>query len=211
MRLVARVDGAAGVPRAATTAPTCSPPIAAPPTSCASRRRRTATYTGAAATPLCCAAGGRARLRHGARRRARARRASPAQDEDFAAAMAALARLRGPVDAFFDKVTVNAARRGTARATACGCLSRIRATHAIVVADFSRSKAEVDRDDDANGSTASAAARPRAGADMKNLLGGKGANLAEMSISACRCRRASPSPPRSAPHSTPTTKPTRPT
>jgi glycyl-tRNA synthetase beta chain len=28
--------------------------------------------------------------------------------EDFAAAMAALAKLRAPVDAFFDKVTVNA-------------------------------------------------------------------------------------------------------
>ena len=29
------------------------------------------------------------------------------EDEDFEAAMAALASLRGPVDAFFDKVTVN--------------------------------------------------------------------------------------------------------
>jgi glycyl-tRNA synthetase beta chain len=28
-------------------------------------------------------------------------------DEDFTAAMAALATLRGPIDAFFDKVTVN--------------------------------------------------------------------------------------------------------
>jgi hypothetical protein len=39
---------------------------------------------------------------------------------------------------------------------------------------------------------------------MKNLLGGKGANLAEMAISACRCRPASPSPPRSAPTTTTT-------
>ena len=42
-------------------------------------------------------------------------------------------------------------------------------------------------------------------AEMRNLLGGKGANLAEMASSACRCRPASPSPPRSAPPTTPTT------
>ena len=48
-------------------------------------------------------------------------------------------------------------------------------------------------------------------ADMRDLLGGKGANLAEMSrASACRCRRASPSPPRSAPTSTPTARAIRP-
>ena len=34
--------------------------------------------------------------------------------------------------------------------------------------------------------------------DLKDLLGGKGANLAEMTNSACRCRPASPSPPRPA-------------
>ena len=41
--------------------------------------------------------------------------------EDFAGAMAALARLRGPVDEFFDKVTVNsddAARAGQSAAPA---------------------------------------------------------------------------------------------
>ncbi len=44
---------------------------------------------------------------------------------------------------------------------------------------------------------------------MKNLLGGKGANLAEMAghpTSVCPCRRASPSPPRSAPTTTSTSK-----
>ena len=34
--------------------------------------------------------------------------------------------------------------------------------------------------------------------DMRELLGGKGANLAEMTVSACRCPPASPSRPRSA-------------
>ena len=48
-----------------------------------------------------------------------------------------------------------------------------------------------------SGSTASATARRRA-ARRRNLLGGKGANLAEMAASACRSRPASPSPPRSA-------------
>jgi len=42
--------------------------------------------------------------------------------------------------------------------------------------------------------------------EMKNLLGGKGANLAEMA-SACRSPRASPSPPKSAPTITITKRP----
>ncbi len=55
--------------------------------------------------------------------------------EDFAAAMAALAALRGPVDEFFTKVTVNcddAARR----ANRLRLLARIRDT-LNAVADFS--------------------------------------------------------------------------
>jgi glycyl-tRNA synthetase beta chain len=47
--------------------------------------------------------------------------------EDFAGAMAALARLRRPVDAFFDKVTVNADDRAL-RANRLRLLSRIQAT-----------------------------------------------------------------------------------
>ena len=47
--------------------------------------------------------------------------------EDFAGAMAALAGLRRPVDAFFDKVTVNADDRGL-RANRLRLLSRIQAT-----------------------------------------------------------------------------------
>lgn len=54
--------------------------------------------------------------------------------EDFAGAMAALAGLRGPVDAFFEKVTVNA-DNGALRANRLKLLSRIRATMGLV-ADF---------------------------------------------------------------------------
>ncbi len=54
--------------------------------------------------------------------------------EDFAGAMAALAGLRGPVDAFFDKVTVNA-DDAALRVNRLKLLSRIRATMGLV-ADF---------------------------------------------------------------------------
>ncbi len=56
--------------------------------------------------------------------------------EDFAAAMAALASLRVPVDAFFDKVTVNAEDRDL-RANRLKLLSQIRRTLSQV-ADFAR-------------------------------------------------------------------------
>lgn len=56
--------------------------------------------------------------------------------EDFAAAMTALARLRAPVDAFFDKVTVNADDKGV-RENRLRLLSMIRsALHEV--ADFSK-------------------------------------------------------------------------
>ena len=44
---------------------------------------------------------------------------------------------------------------------------------------------------------------------MKPLLGGKGANLAEMTKSVCPFPRASRSPPKSAPITTPTARPIR--
>ncbi|HYG88220.1 MAG TPA: glycine--tRNA ligase subunit beta [Azospirillum sp.] len=56
--------------------------------------------------------------------------------ENFTGTMAALARLRGPVDAFFDKVTVNA-EEADLRANRLRLLSQIRAT-LNAVADFSR-------------------------------------------------------------------------
>jgi glycyl-tRNA synthetase beta chain len=56
--------------------------------------------------------------------------------EDFAAAMAALATLRGPIDAFFDQVTVNDSDRDK-RISRLGLLARMRdAVHKV--ADFSR-------------------------------------------------------------------------
>lgn len=56
--------------------------------------------------------------------------------QDFTAAMAALARLRAPIDAFFDKVTVNDPDE-TRRAARLGMLARVRnAVHRV--ADFSR-------------------------------------------------------------------------
>ncbi len=56
--------------------------------------------------------------------------------EDFTAAMAALATLRGPIDAFFDRVTVNV-EDGTVRARRLNLLARFRdAVNAV--ADFSK-------------------------------------------------------------------------
>jgi glycyl-tRNA synthetase beta chain len=58
------------------------------------------------------------------------------QVEDFAAAMAALAELRAPLDAFFDKVTVNADDKAL-RANRLNLLTRIRSAMDRV-ADFSK-------------------------------------------------------------------------
>ena len=69
-------------------------------------------------------------------RQARANARKVIQAEDFEAAMRALARLRAPVDAFFDKVTVNA-EDPTLRENRLKLLASIRdAAH--TVADFSR-------------------------------------------------------------------------
>ena len=56
--------------------------------------------------------------------------------EDFEAAMSALARLRAPVDAFFDKVTVNAPDPAL-RENRLKLLAQIRAA-TLEVADFSK-------------------------------------------------------------------------
>ena len=57
-------------------------------------------------------------------------------NEDFAAAMAAMALLRAPVDEFFDSVTVNTQEPGL-RENRLRLLNRIRAT-TLTVADFSK-------------------------------------------------------------------------
>jgi glycyl-tRNA synthetase beta chain len=62
-------------------------------------------------------------------------RAAKDAGEDFAAAMSALARLRAPVDAFFDKVTVNSAEADE-RMRRLGLLGRI-VTLMNSIADFS--------------------------------------------------------------------------
>ncbi|BBF93778.1 glycine--tRNA ligase subunit beta [Blastochloris tepida] len=67
---------------------------------------------------------------------AKADAAAAVAAEDFAAAMGALARLRGPVDTFFDKVTVNADDPAV-RENRLKLLNEIRAA-TRTVADFSR-------------------------------------------------------------------------
>jgi glycyl-tRNA synthetase beta chain len=62
--------------------------------------------------------------------------AAAVANEDFAAAMAAMALLRAPVDAFFDFVTVNTQEPGL-RENRLRLLNRIRAT-TLTVADFSK-------------------------------------------------------------------------
>jgi glycyl-tRNA synthetase beta chain len=64
------------------------------------------------------------------------RAAAAVESEDFEAAMAALATLRAPIDAFFEQVTVNATDPAV-RAARLGLLERVRsAVH--TVADFSK-------------------------------------------------------------------------
>ena len=59
------------------------------------------------------------------------------QREDFAAAMQAFAGLRGPIDSFFEKVTVNVAEKPDLRLNRLKLLNQIRTTMDSV-ADFSR-------------------------------------------------------------------------
>ncbi len=61
----------------------------------------------------------------------------PLAAEDFAAAMAAFAGLRAPIDAFFDKVTVNVTDKPELRLNRLKLLNQIRATMDSV-ADFSK-------------------------------------------------------------------------
>jgi glycyl-tRNA synthetase beta chain len=58
------------------------------------------------------------------------------QNEDYSAAMTALAKLREPVDSFFEDVLVNA-EDDDVRANRLALLARIRAA-TLTVADFSK-------------------------------------------------------------------------
>jgi glycyl-tRNA synthetase beta chain len=73
---------------------------------------------------------------HGALMSAQTTAASAVQAEQFEAAMAALAKLRGPIDGFFEKVIVNADDPAT-RANRLNLLAAIRAA-VHTVADFSK-------------------------------------------------------------------------
>ncbi|CAE7455181.1 ppdK [Symbiodinium microadriaticum] len=86
--------------------------------------------------------------------------AKAAKTEDYEGAMAALAKLRGPVDAFFDDVKVNDDD------------PKVRINRLCLLAEIDKALSEADGD-----------------ASQKNLLGGKGANLAEM------CHLGLPVPP----------------
>jgi glycyl-tRNA synthetase beta chain len=76
------------------------------------------------------------RLLHQRLGEAQSRSGAAVEGEDFVAAMAALARLRGPVDRFFDEVTVNC-DDPTLRANRLRLLSEI-GTTLEAVADFSK-------------------------------------------------------------------------
>ena len=99
--------------------------------------------------------------------------------EDFAGAMAELARLRAPLDAFFDKVTVNAPEPELRR-------NRLRLLHRRAGDDGSRRRFLAARRLNTEAPTMTkwvysfGAGHNEGRADMRNLLGGKGANLAEM-------------------------------
>jgi glycyl-tRNA synthetase beta chain len=73
---------------------------------------------------------------HAAIQKVKADTAAAINVENFAGAMRALAELRAPVDAFFDKVTVNAPDAAL-RANRLALLSEIRGA-TLTVADFSR-------------------------------------------------------------------------
>ncbi len=120
-----------------TTARISSPATSAPPTSCASRRRRTGEPTRPSRTrPWPRVASPRSgRWPKPCRRPARRPR-PPSRRRIFAGAMQALSTLRAPVDAFFERVTVNA-EDPALRANRLALLNALRAA-TREVADFSR-------------------------------------------------------------------------
>ena len=98
------------------------------------------------------------------------------REENFETAMSFLARLRGPIDDFFDRVTVNT-KQSELRENRLRLLSRIRDTMNRVPTSR-RSKGERRMTKWVYGF---GSGRAEGRALMRNLLGGKGAGLAEMS------------------------------
>ena len=111
--------------------------------------------------------------------------ASALEREEFTDAMVALARLRQPVDAFFDRVTVNA-EDPVLRENRLYLLDQIRSALGAI-ADFSLIEDTASRGQRSAGGVMGkwvygfGAGAAEGGAEMRDLLGGKGANLAEMS------------------------------
>ena len=99
--------GAGALPRHRGWRAICSSALSAPSTSCASRRRRTARTTTEAPDPKLFKLAEEKALAQAVDEVERGA-AAAVKKEDFEAAMTAIARLRKPVDAFFDHVTVNA-------------------------------------------------------------------------------------------------------
>ena len=93
------------------------------------------SYAGASDLDSCCASR-RRRRSHAAIEKVKKDTVAAINVENFAGAMRALAELRAPVDAFFDKVTVNAPDAAV-RANRLALLSEIRAA-TLNVADFSK-------------------------------------------------------------------------
>ena len=107
--------------------------------------------------------------------------ASAWRDEDFAGAMAALAALRAPLDAFFDAGHRQRRRAGTAAQSAAAAQASVRGRW--IGPQTSRGSKATEA---GNGHAMTkwvysfGAGHNEGRADMRNLLGGKGANLAEM-------------------------------
>ena len=115
------------------------------------------------------------------------------EDEDFGKAMGFLARFRGPVDTFFEDVTVNADDPILRE-------NRLKLLNFLFGKPFRASPIFENRRIGrswSNGFMVLAAAE--GSADMRELLGGKGANLAEMSAIGIPVPAALPLPPKSAP------------
>ena len=108
----------------------------APSTSCASRRRRTACTYDQAPDPNLLKRPEEKALAKAVDEVEQEAAASAVASEDFEAAMAEMAKLRAPVDDFFDFVTVNTQEPGL-RENRLRLLNRIRAT-TLTVADFSK-------------------------------------------------------------------------
>ena len=99
------------------------------------------------------------------------------RDDDYESALRLLANLRAPLDAFFDKVTVNAPEPDL-RQNRLRLLHKVRSTMDRI-ADFSQNRRLIEFAM-TKWVYSFGAGHNEGGADMRNLLGGKGANLAEM-------------------------------